>query len=88
MTSAEVKLANDIALYIDQKPDEQAMKFCEYAINSESVVLRGLAVMILSKHFGDSYHSAFLKNYTVNPKTTILPRIKGNSQNRKLEKVA
>lgn len=68
LTSAEVKLANDIALYIDQKPDEQAMKLCEYAINSESVVLRGLAVMILNKHFGDSYRSAFLKNYTVNTK--------------------
>ncbi|MDD3000187.1 MAG: hypothetical protein PHF29_00350 [Candidatus Riflebacteria bacterium] len=68
LTSAEVKLANDISLYLDQKPDEHALKFCEYAINSESVVLRGLAVTILNKHFGDPYRAAFLKSYTLNPK--------------------
>lgn len=68
LTSTEVKLANDISLYLDQKPDEQALKFCKYAIKSESVVLRGLAIVILNKHFGNYYRAAFLKSYTINPK--------------------
>ena len=64
-TGADVKLMNDISKYIDEKPDVQAVNFCEHALQSNSIPLKSLASVILFKHFGDKYKSDFRKNFTI-----------------------
>lgn len=65
VTGADVKLMNDISKYIDEKPDVQAVNFCEHALQSNSIPLKSLASVILFKHFGDKYKSDFRKNFTI-----------------------
>lgn len=66
LTPIEIKLMNDISRFIDAKPEGQALRFFEHAIKSDSVALKGLASLILVKHYGRRFQALFLRNFTLN----------------------
>ncbi len=67
LTEVETRLMNDISQYIDIKPEGQALRFFEHAIKSDSAPLKGLAAIILDKHYQRRFHGLFLRNFTLNP---------------------
>lgn len=66
LTRYEVKLLNEISRYIDYKPEGQVLRIFERAIKNESVVLKGLASIILVKHYGKRFQGLFVRNITMN----------------------
>lgn len=67
LTSNEIKQLNDVSRFIDQKPEGQVLRIFERAIKSDSVALKGLASIILVKHYGKRFQGLFLRHFTLNP---------------------
>lgn len=67
LTDNEVKLINGIAAFIDRKPEGQSLRLIESAMRSQNVALRGMAALILFKHYGESFSAQLLRNFTLNP---------------------
>ncbi len=66
LSEIETRLMNDISRYIDVKPEGQALKFFEHAIRSNSVALRGLAAIIMNRHYGQRFQGLLLRSFTLN----------------------
>ncbi|HAE41134.1 MAG TPA: hypothetical protein DCG57_21240 [Candidatus Riflebacteria bacterium] len=67
LTDKEVKLINSIAVFIDRKPEGRALRLIESAMRSSNVALRGMAALVLFKHYGESFRGQLLRNFTLNP---------------------
>lgn len=67
LNEIETRLMNDISRYIDLKPTGQALSFFEHAIRSKSVALKGLASIIMTRHYNKRFQPQFLRNFTLNP---------------------
>ena len=76
LSEIETRLMNDISRYIDVKPEGQALSFFEHAIRSKSVALKGLASIIMARHYGRRFQAQFLRNFTLNPELDEYPQEK------------
>ncbi len=76
LSEIETRLMNDISRYIDVKPEGQALSFFEHAIRSKSVALKGLASIIMARHYGRRFQAQFLRNFTLNPELDDFAREK------------
>jgi len=66
LSEIETRLMNDISRYIDVKPEGQTLKFFEHAMRSNSVALRGLAAIIMTRHYGQRFQGLLLRSFTLN----------------------
>ncbi|MDD3149111.1 MAG: hypothetical protein PHD82_17615 [Candidatus Riflebacteria bacterium] len=66
LSEIETRLMNDISRYIDVKPAGQALSFFEHAIRSKSVALKGLASIIMARHYSKQFRQQVLRNFTLN----------------------
>jgi len=67
LSEIETRLMNDISRYIDRKPEGQALSFFEHAIRSKSVALKGLASIIMTKHYKKPFQPQLLRNFALIP---------------------
>lgn len=67
MSEGEVRLLNGISHFIEQKPEGSALRLIESAMRSPNPSLRGLAAIILFKHYGGNFRAQLLRNFTLNP---------------------
>ncbi|MBU1108567.1 MAG: hypothetical protein KKB51_17965 [Candidatus Riflebacteria bacterium] len=66
LNEGELRLLNGISRFIDQKPEGSALRLIESAMKSQNPCLRGLAAIILFKHYGESFCGQLLRNFTLN----------------------
>jgi len=66
LSEREVRLMNGICGYLDSKPEGQDLRPIEAAMKSSNPALRGLAALILFRHYGDTFRSQLLRNFTLN----------------------
>lgn len=62
----QVLLMNSMARYFDARPEGPALRELQAAIKSENPALRGLAAIVLYKHFGKRFQALLLRNFTLN----------------------
>lgn len=68
LSSEELKLVNDMSVYLDIKPSGKALETCKKATKSENMVLRGLGGIILYRHYKGIYEQLCIKNISMNQK--------------------
>lgn len=66
LSEREVRLMNGISIFLDRKPEGPALRPIETAMKSSNPALRGLAALILFRHYGDAFRSQLLRNFTLN----------------------
>lgn len=66
LSDSEVRLMNGLAAFIDRKPEGQALRLIESAMKSQNPALRGMAAIILFKHYGENFRARLLRNFTLN----------------------
>ncbi len=66
LSQGEVKLMNGISVFIDHRPEGQSLRLIESAMKSSNPALRGMAALILFRHYGDSFRAQLLRNFTLN----------------------
>jgi len=66
LSEREVRLMNGICGYLDHKPEGPALRPIEIAMKSSNPALRGLAALILFRHYGDTFRAQLLRNFTLN----------------------
>lgn len=57
---------NGICVYLDRKPEGPALRPIEAAMKSSNPALRGLAALILFRHYGENFRAQLLRNFTLN----------------------
>jgi len=66
LSEPEVRMMNRISAYLDIKPEGQSLRQVETAMKSRNPVLRGMAALILFRHYGESFRGQLLRNFTLN----------------------
>jgi len=67
LSEHEVRMINGLCSFLDNKPEGAALRSIETAMKSENPALRGLAALILFRHYGESFRGQLLRNFTLNP---------------------
>lgn len=63
----QVVMMNNMARYFDTRPEGPALRELQTAIKSDNPALRGVAAIVLYKHYGKRFQALLLRNFTLNP---------------------
>lgn len=66
LDQSQVKLLNSLSRFIDTEPEGRALSMLEKCLESDNSVVKGLASIILYKHFPLQYEDNFLYKFTLN----------------------
>lgn len=67
VSGADIRLMNELSAFIDEEaPQGRSLRTCEEALKNNSAPVKGLAAIILYKHYGDRYKKPFEESFSLN----------------------
>jgi len=68
LSSKDILVSKSYLKFVNQKPQSSYIKYVRSGLNSKTDIIKGLATLILYKHFGNKYFRFLTKNFSLNKK--------------------
>lgn len=76
LSKKDALIGNRLLSFVKSKPVSKNFVFCQLALKSKTELIRGIAALVLFKHYGKSYNSFIDEHFTLNKKKIKFDRAK------------